>query len=495
MGDGGVRVDVGLMGLAVMGKNLALNIASKGFGVAVCNRDPERTRRMEAEHGPAKGAVRFAYSMGDFVGMLPKPRKVILMVKAGAAVDEAIARLRPLLDEGDLIVDAGNSRYQDTVRRIGELSAAGLKYLGTGVSGGEEGALLGPAIMPGGSLDAYGMVEPILTAISAKAGGEPCCAYMGDGGAGHFVKMVHNGIEYGDMQLIGEAYWLLKSIAGLGADRLQGVFGEWNKGELESYLIGITRDIFGAVDAPTGKPMVDVILDEAGQKGTGAWAAQEALELGVPAQTIAAAVASRSMSAMKGERMRASRLLKGPDAADAPAAPASAGAKEYAGRYYGFMESVRRALYAGKVISYSQGFSLMAAASERYRWGLDLGGVAAVFRGGCIIRAKLLQKIRDAYGQDPGLVNLMLDPYFSDILSRYQKDLRKVVVKAAQNGVPVPALSASLTYYDSYRGAESPANLIQAQRDYFGAHTFERRDDLGGGPFHHEWPRQEGAGS
>jgi len=413
-----------------------------------------------------------AKTLGEFCALLKKPRKVIVMVKAGPPVDETAASLLPFLEEGDIIVDGGNSHFKDTIRRTAEYAAKGIHFVGAGISGGEEGARNGPAIMPGGSKEAYGALAPILERISAHVGGDPCCAHMGPDGAGHFVKMVHNGIEYGDMQLICEAYDVLSRLLGLNAKELASVFSGWNAGELDSYLIEITKNIFTKYDGATGRPMVDVILDSAGQKGTGKWTSQEALDLGVPAPTIAEAVFARCASALKTERVAASKVLT----YDPP---------PFSGDRAEFTESVRRALYASKICSYAQGFALYRAAAAEYGWDLDFGGIAMVFRGGCIIRARFLQKIKDAFDAAPGLSNLMLDGYFSSALLAYQNDWRKVVSAAVSAGISTPAFSSALSYFDAYRAERLPANLLQAQRDYFGAHTFERVDAPG--DFHFEW--------
>jgi 6-phosphogluconate dehydrogenase len=466
------KQQIGVIGLAVMGKNLALNMESRGFSVAVYNRSPEKTRELVAEH-PEKN-LKATYSLEEFVASLEKPRKILIMVKAGAATDAMIEQVAPLLDEGDILIDGGNAFFVDTQRRSKELEARGIRFIGTGISGGEEGALRGPAIMPGGQESAYKLVEPILTAIAAKVNGEPCCTYIGPDGAGHYVKMVHNGIEYGDMQLISEAYQLLRNVAGLSVQELHEVFSEWNKGELDSYLIEITADIFTKVDPDTGRPMVDVILDAAGQKGTGKWTSQSALDLGVPLPIITESVFARFLSAMKQERVQASRILRGP-------APTPLAGEERKA----FIEDVRRALYASKICSYAQGFAQMRAASEEYGWNLKYGNIAMIFRGGCIIRARFLHNIKEAYDRDPELKNLLLDPYFKGVIDDYQAAWRRVVAQAVQNGVPVPALSSALAYYDGYRSERLPANLLQAQRDYFGAHTFERVDKEG--TFHFQW--------
>ncbi|RAK22277.1 6-phosphogluconate dehydrogenase (decarboxylating) [Anoxybacillus vitaminiphilus] len=465
------KQQIGVIGLAVMGKNLALNIESKGYSVAVYNRSREKTDEFlkEAEGKNIVGT----YSIEEFVNALEKPRKILLMVKAGAATDATIEQLKPYLEKGDILIDGGNTYFKDTQRRNKELAELGIHFIGTGVSGGEEGALKGPSIMPGGQKEAHELVRPIFEAIAAKVDGEPCTTYIGPDGAGHYVKMVHNGIEYGDMQLIAEAYFLLKHVLGLSAQELHEVFAEWNKGELNSYLIEITADIFTKVDEETGKPLVDVILDKAGQKGTGKWTSQNALDLGVPLPIITESVFARFISAMKDERVKASKLLSGP------------AAKPFAGDRQHFIEAVRRALYMSKICSYAQGFAQMKAASDEYDWNLQYGNIAMIFRGGCIIRAQFLQKIKEAYDRDPELPNLLLDPYFKEIVENYQEALREIISVAVMRGIPVPAFSSALAYYDSYRMETLPANLIQAQRDYFGAHTYERVDKEG--IFHTEW--------
>ncbi|CAI6033605.1 NADP-dependent phosphogluconate dehydrogenase [Cohnella sp. JJ-181] len=465
------KQQIGVVGLAVMGKNLALNIESKGFSVAVYNRSPEKTKEL-LEEAKGKNFVG-AYSVEEFVQSLETPRKILIMVKAGKPTDDTIEQLLPYLDQGDILIDGGNAYFPDTQRRNKELQQKGFRFIGAGVSGGEEGALHGPAIMPGGQKDAYALVEPILTAISAKVNGDPCSTYIGADGAGHYVKMVHNGIEYGDMQLIGEAYHLLKDVLGLGAGELHEIFTEWNQGELDSYLIEITADIFSKTDPETGKPMVDVILDSAGQKGTGKWTSQSSLDLGVPLSIITESVFARFLSAMKEERAVASRKLTGPEA------------QRYEGDPREFIEAVRQALFASKIASYAQGFAQMRAASDAYGWDLNYGGIAMIFRGGCIIRAGFLQNIKDAYDRDPALQNLLLDEYFGGVVRDYQGAWRKVVATAVTRGIPVPAFASALAYYDSYRTERLPANLLQAQRDYFGAHTFERLDREGS--FHFQW--------
>ncbi|MGM0522796.1 MAG: NADP-dependent phosphogluconate dehydrogenase [Bacillota bacterium] len=464
----------GVIGLAVMGKNLALNVESRGYSVSVFNRTYKKTEDFMANE--AKGKNFFgAETIEEFVDSLEKPRKIMLMVKAGPATDKTIETLRPLLDEGDIIIDGGNTFFQDTIRRNKELDESGIHFIGTGVSGGEEGALKGPSIMPGGQAEAYKHVAPILEAISAKVEGDSCVTYIGPNGAGHYVKMVHNGIEYGDMQLIAEAYFILKNVLGLSAEELHDVFKDWNQGELDSYLIEITTDIFTKKDDETGKPMVDVILDKAGQKGTGKWTSQSALDLGVPLPVITESVFARFISALKDERVKASKILSGPSAESLP----------YEGDKEELIEAIRQALYMSKITSYAQGFAQMRTASEEYEWNLDYGEIAMIWRGGCIIRAQFLQKIKEAFDRDKALANLMLDDYFKDIVEKYQSSLRKVLAVAMERGIPVPGFAGALAYYDSYRTETLPANLIQAQRDYFGAHTYERVDK--DGVFHTEW--------
>lgn len=465
------KQQIGVVGLAVMGKNLALNIESRGFSVSVYNRSSSKTEEFLQE---SKGKnVVGTYSIEEFVQSLETPRKILLMVKAGAATDATIQSLLPHLEKGDILIDGGNTYYKDTQRRNQELAESGIHFIGTGVSGGEEGALKGPSIMPGGQKEAHELVKPILEAISAKVDGEACTTYIGPDGAGHYVKMVHNGIEYGDMQLISESYFILKHIAGLSAQELHEVFSEWNKGELDSYLIEITADIFTKVDEETNQPLVDVILDKAGQKGTGKWTSQSSLDLGVPLPIITESVFARFISAMKDERVEASKLIQGPE-------PTQSAEDKQA-----LIEAVRKALFMSKICSYAQGFAQMKAASDEYNWDLKYGEIAMIFRGGCIIRAAFLQQIKEAYDRNPELKNLLLDPYFKDIVESYQSSLRKVISLAVEQGVPVPSLSSALAYFDSYRTAVLPANLIQAQRDYFGAHTYERTDKEG--VFHTEW--------
>ncbi len=465
------KADIGLWGLAVMGQNLVLNMESKGFTLAVYNRTAEKTRQFITESAADKN-IRPAYEVKDFIEALSRPRKVMIMVKAGAAVDTVIEQITPFLEKGDVIIDGGNSFYKDTIRRYRALEEKGLHYIGTGVSGGEEGALKGPSIMPGGSGEAYALVEPIFTKISAQVDGRPCCTYIGENGAGHFVKMVHNGIEYGDMQLICEAYALMENALGMSAAEMSEVFGRWNEGDLNSYLIEITADILSKTDAETGRPMVEVILDKAGQKGTGMWTSQTALELGIAAPTIAEAVFARFISAFKDERIMASKELTGPD-------------RSYNGDKEQFIRTIHDALYASKICAYAQGFALMAQAGREYNWSLNFGNIAMIWRGGCIIRAHFLERIKEAFEQQPNLSNLLLAPYFKGIIDKTQSNCRKVVVTAADLGIAVPAFSSALSYYDSYRSARLPANLLQAQRDYFGAHTYERIDQPGS--FHTDW--------
>ncbi|BDU18821.1 NADP-dependent phosphogluconate dehydrogenase [Dyella sp. GSA-30] len=463
---------IGVVGMAVMGSNLALNIESRGHTVSIWNRSRELTDEVIAKH-PGKKLVP-TYTLEEFVDSLEKPRRILLMVKAGQPTDDTIEKLKPLLDKGDVLIDGGNTFFQDTIRRNQDLAKSGLHFIGTGVSGGEEGALHGPSIMPGGAREAYDLVAPILTEIAAKApgDGEPCVAYMGPDGAGHYVKMVHNGIEYGDMQLISESYAVLKNVLGLSNDELGKVYAEWNTGELDSYLIEITADIFKKKDPKTGKDLLDIVLDRAAQKGTGKWTSQNALDLGVPLPLITESVFARLLSSLKEQRVEASKQLAGPN-------------NTFKGDCTAFIESVRRALYLSKIVSYAQGFAQLRAASEEYKWDLPYGNIAKIFRAGCIIRARFLQKITDAYDHNPKIVNLLLDPYFKKIAGDYQQALRDVVSAAVQAGVAVPGFSSAIAYYDSYRTERLPANLIQAQRDYFGAHTFERIDEPGS--FHESW--------
>ncbi|MFD0827765.1 NADP-dependent phosphogluconate dehydrogenase [Neobacillus sp. M.A.Huq-85] len=467
-----VKSQIGVIGLAVMGKNLALNIESRGYSVSVYNRSSEKTEAFLKREAEGKNFIG-TYEIKEFIESLERPRKILLMVRAGTPTDAIINSLKPYLEKGDIIIDGGNTFFQDTIKRNKELEDMGVHFIGTGVSGGEEGALKGPSIMPGGQKAAYELVKEIFEAISAKVNGDPCCTYIGPDGAGHYVKMVHNGIEYGDMQLISEAYFILKHVLGLQAQELHVVFAEWNKGELDSYLIEITADIFTKMDHATGKPIVEVILDAAGQKGTGKWTSQSALDLGVPLPIITESVFARYISAMKDERVKASNLLNGPEI------------RKFEGNREELIEAVRKALYMSKICSYAQGFAQMRLASEEYDWNLHYGDIAMIFRGGCIIRAQFLQKIKDAYDRDSNLSNLLLDSYFRDIVENYQSALRHVVTLSIGQGVAVPVFSSALAYYDSYRTETLPANLIQAQRDYFGAHTYQRVDREG--TFHTVW--------
>ncbi|WP_312838092.1 NADP-dependent phosphogluconate dehydrogenase [Pantoea piersonii] len=465
------KQQIGVVGMAVMGRNLALNIESRGYTVSIFNRSREKTDEVIAENQGKKLAP--YYTIEEFVESLEKPRRILLMVQAGEATDKTIASLTPHLDKGDILIDGGNTFYKDTIRRNKELSEQGFNFIGTGVSGGEEGALKGPSIMPGGQKEAYELVAPILDKIAARAeDGEACVTYIGPDGAGHYVKMVHNGIEYGDMQLIAEAYALLKGALGLSNEELAKTFTEWNNGELSSYLIDITKDIFTKKD-DEGNYLVDVILDEAANKGTGKWTSQSSLDLGEPLSLITESVFARYLSSLKTQRIAASKVLSGPQA------------QAFTGDKAEFVEKVRRALYLGKIVSYAQGFSQLRAASEQYNWDLHYGEIAKIFRAGCIIRAQFLQKITDAYAENANIANLLLAPYFKNIADEYQQALRDVVAYAVQNGIPTPTFSAAIAYYDSYRSEVLPANLIQAQRDYFGAHTYKRIDKEG--VFHTEW--------
>jgi 6-phosphogluconate dehydrogenase len=466
------QCDIGLIGLAVMGENLVLNMESKGFGVAVFNRTTEVTDKFAATRAKGKN-IQPTRTVQEMVGALKKPRKVMMMIKAGKPVDMVIEEVTPLLDKGDVLIDGGNSLFTDTQRRCKDLEARGIHYVGCGVSGGEEGALKGPSLMPGGSRESWEMIAPIFRKIAAQVDGEPCCRYMGPDGAGHYVKMVHNGIEYGDMQLICEAYAILKDVIGMDAAELADVFTDWNRGELDSYLIEITSQIFRKIDPETGKPLVDVILDKAGQKGTGLWTLQSAIAISVVISTINAAVEARVISSRKDERVASSKVLPQPKS------------KKFTGDRNQLIEAIRQALYASKMVSYAQGMELLGAASHQYNWSLNCGDIATIWRGGCIIRAKFLNRIVEAYNRDPALHNLMLDPYFSDIIAKTQDNWRVAVANAVEHGVPVPAFAASLAYFDSYRSARLPANLLQAQRDFFGAHTYERVDRPG--VFHTEW--------
>ncbi len=470
------KCDFGLIGLAVMGENLALNVESRGYRVAVFNRTVSKVDDFMAGRAQGKGFVG-CHSMEELVQALAPPRKVMLLVKAGPAVDEFIDKLIPLLDPGDVIIDGGNTHFADTERRTTHVESKGLLYIGTGVSGGEEGALKGPSIMPGGSAAAWPLVQPIFQAIAAKVGPNndiPCCDWVGPRGAGHYVKMVHNGIEYGDMQLICEAYWLMKNALGMSNDELYETFAEWNKGELDSYLIEITRDIFSVKDEETGESLVDLVLDTAGAKGTGKWMSQLALDLGVPSTLVTEAVYARCLSAMRDSRLRAAQALDGPRGT-------------YDGDRAEFVEQVRQALYASKICSYAQGFVQLQLAAKEHDWPLQFGPIALLWRGGCIIRAVFLERIKDAFDTDPNLENLLLTRYFKAAVEQSQSAWRNVVTTAVKLGIPTPAFSAALAYYDGYRSPRLPANLLQSQRDYFGAHTYLRVDKPGEGPFHTEW--------
>ena len=466
------KPQIGVVGMAVMGKNLALNIESRGNTVAIFNRTGSKTKAVVEEH-PDKKLVP-SYKIEDFVASLEKPRRIIMMVKAGAGTDAVIKELLPLLDKGDVLIDGGNTFFEDTMRRSAELDKSGINFIGMGVSGGELGALHGPSLMPGGQKEAYDLVAPILEAISAKAeDGAPCVTYIGPNGAGHYVKMVHNGIEYGDMELIAESYNLMRNLLGLDVKEMADIFSEWNKGELDSYLIDITADILTRKDdLGSDKPIVDMILDRAGNKGTGKWSSQSALELGVPQSVITESVYARYISAMKQERVEASKVLP------KPVANVSVDKKEA-------IEMIRKALYFSKLMSYAQGFKQLRFASEKYDWKLQYGDLAKIWRAGCIIRARFLQNITDAYNKKPDLQNLLLDDYFLNIAKNYQESVRDLVGVAVKAGVPVPGFSAAISYYDSYRSAVLPANLTQAQRDYFGAHTYERTDR--DGIYHYSW--------
>ncbi|MDD3867135.1 MAG: decarboxylating NADP(+)-dependent phosphogluconate dehydrogenase [Eubacteriales bacterium] len=472
------KADIGLIGLAVMGENLVMNMESHGFTVAVFNRSADKVRRFIGGRASGRQIIG-TYSLEELTAQLQTPRKIMLMVKAGQPVDQLIEQLIPLLDAGDVIIDGGNSHFPDTIRRTRHVEAAGLLYIGTGVSGGEEGALKGPSIMPGGSEAAWPLVQPIFQAIAAKVeDGSPCCDWVGSDGAGHFVKMVHNGIEYGDMQLICEAYHLMRDYLKMTADEMHDVFADWNQGDLDSYLIEITRDILAYKDED-GEPMIDKILDAAGQKGTGKWTSVASLDEGVPLTLISEAVYSRFLSALKSERVAASKILQGPSAT-------------FTGDREAFLVHLHSALYAAKIVSYAQGYALMKAAAETYGWQLDFGGIAKMWRGGCIIRSIFLNRISDAFAAQPDLQNLLLAPFFQEQVSQAQFGWRQVIAAAALAGIPVPAMATSLSYFDGYRSEWLPANLLQAQRDYFGAHTYERVDRERGEFFHTNWTGEGG---
>ncbi len=471
--------DIALIGLAVMGQNLILNMNDHGYTVVVYNRTVQKVDEFLAGAAKGRTTILGAHSIEELIGLLKKPRKIMLMVKAGNAVDDFIELLLPHLSTGDLIIDGGNSHFQDTIRRTRYLEGKGLLYVGTGVSGGEEGARFGPSIMPGGSPKAWPLVKDIFQSIAAKTpDGSPCCEWVGENGAGHYVKMTHNGIEYGDMQLICEAYQLMKEGLGMSAGEMHAVFAEWNKGELDSYLIEITSDILAHRDED-GEPLVDKILDTAGQKGTGKWTSVSSLDLGIPVTLIAEAVYARCLSAIKEERMEASRILKGPS-------------ELFSGDKEAFVVDIRHALLASKIISYAQGFMLMREAAKEYGWNLNYGGIALMWRGGCIIRSVFLGKIKEAFAKNPGLHNLLVDGYFKGVIDRCQPSWRRAVAKAVELGVPIPAHSTALAFFDGYRSARLPANLLQAQRDYFGAHTYERVDSPRGRFFHTNWTGRGG---
>lgn len=489
--------EIGLIGLAVMGQNLALNIADHGFKISVYNRTTSKMESFVEANPDTPGGLVGCESLEDFVASLKRPRKIIILVQAGWATDKVIEGLVPLLEEGDIIIDGGNAKWDDTIRREKELTAKNLRFIGSGVSGGEEGARFGPSLMPGGSPEAWEHLEPIWKAIAAKVdpdtgkplegaapgkpveGGFSCTAYIGPDGAGHYVKMVHNGIEYGDMQMICEAYDLMQNVLGLSPAKMGDIFQEWNTGELDSFLIEITADILKQKDPVSGEAFVDIVLDTAGQKGTGKWTSVNALDMGTPAPTVAEAVFARCISAVKEERVAASKVLSGPSA------------KPFTGDTAEMVEAIRQALYASKICSYAQGFQLMREAQKEYNWSLNFGEIAQIFRGGCIIRAAFLQKITEAFGRDPELANLLLDPYFKGAIDAAQDNWRRVVALAAEHGVAIPTFSSALAYYDGYRTARLPQNLLQAQRDYFGAHTYERTDQARGKFYHIDWPHKD----
>ncbi len=483
-----MKADIGLIGLAVMGENLVLNMESKGFRVAVFNRTTSKVKTFVEGRGKLK-KFNPAYSLEELVANLERPRKVMMLVKAGSAVDDFIEQLIPLLEPGDVIIDGGNTHFPDTIRRTKYVESKGLLYIGTGVSGGEEGALLGPSMMPGGSPEAWPLVKPIFQSISAKVDGQPCCDWVGSDGAGHFVKMVHNGIEYGDMQLICEAYQIMRDGLGMTAGEMSEVFGEWNRGELDSYLIEITRDILAYKDAE-GQYVVDHILDAAGQKGTGKWTGVSALELGVPLTLIAEAVFARCLSSQKDERVLASQRFTGPE--NAGTGSAGSGTRGFVGDRKAFLDDLRQALYASKIVSYAQGYLLMREAAKEYGWALDYGSIALMWRGGCIIRSAFLSKIKEAFERNGELSNLLMDNFFAEKVQASQAAWRRVLVAAMEGGIPVPSMAAALTYFDGYRCKSLPANLLQAQRDYFGAHTYERTDRPRGEFFHTNWTGRGG---
>jgi len=489
--------EIGLIGLAVMGQNLALNIADHGFKISVYNRTTSKMQEFVAANPNTPGGLVGCETLETFIASLKRPRKVIILVQAGWATDKVIEGLVPLMEEGDIIIDGGNAKWDDTIRREKELTAKGLRFIGSGVSGGEEGARFGPSLMPGGTEEAWQYLKPVWEAIAAKVdpetgkplegaepgkpveGGFSCTAYIGPDGAGHYVKMVHNGIEYGDMQMICEAYDLMQNVLGLTPAEMGDIFAEWNQGNLDSFLIEITADILKQADPVTGKPFVDVVLDTAGQKGTGKWTSVNALDMGTPAPTVAEAVFARCLSAVKEERVAAEKILSGPEKT------------EFTGNKTELVAAIRDALYCSKICSYAQGFQLMREAQKEYNWKLNFGEIAQIFRGGCIIRAAFLQKITEAFARDENLANLLLDPYFKGAIDKAQANWRKVVALAAQHGVSIPTFSSALSYYDGYRTSRLPQNLLQAQRDYFGAHTYERVDQPRGQFYHIDWPKPD----
>ena len=471
------KADIGLIGLAVMGENLVLNMESKGFTVAVYNRSVDKVDKFIAGRGAGKNFIG-CHSIAEMCSNLERPRKVMMLVKAGAPVDDFIEQIIPHLESGDIIIDGGNSHFPDTIRRTKYVESKGLLFIGTGVSGGEEGALLGPSMMPGGSPAAWPAVKNIFQSVAAKVNGEPCCDWVGENGAGHFVKMVHNGIEYGDMQIICEAYQIMKELLGMSADEMHETFTEWNKGDLDSYLIEITRDILGYKDE-NGEPLVEKILDTAGQKGTGKWTGVAALDLGIPLTLIGESVFARCLSAQKDLRTKASKVLHGPD-------------KKFTGDREQFLNDLKDALFGAKIISYAQGYDLMGEAAKEFKWNLNNGGIALMWRGGCIIRSVFLGKIKEAFDMNPGLEHLLLDKYFTETITKAQEGWRRVVATAFTRGIPIPCLATALTYFDGFRSERLPANLLQAQRDYFGAHTYERVDKPRGEFFHTNWTGRGG---
>ena len=471
------KADIGLIGLAVMGENLVLNMESKGFTVAVYNRSVDKVDKFIAGRGAGKNFIG-CHSIAEMCANLERPRKVMMLVKAGSPVDDFIEQIIPHLEAGDIIIDGGNSHFPDTIRRTKYVESKGLLFIGTGVSGGEEGALLGPSMMPGGSPAAWPAVKTIFQAVAAKVDGEPCCDWVGENGAGHFVKMVHNGIEYGDMQIICEAYQIMKELLGMTADEMHDTFVEWNKGDLDSYLVEITRDILGFKDE-NGEPLVEKILDTAGQKGTGKWTGVAALDLGIPLTLIGESVFARCLSAQKDLRVKASKVLHGPE-------------KKFTGDRKQFLADLKDALFGAKIISYAQGYDLMGEAAKEYKWNLNNGGIALMWRGGCIIRSVFLGKIKEAFDKNPELEHLLLDKFFTETIEKAQAGWRRVVASSFTNGIPIPCLATALTYFDGFRSERLPANLLQAQRDYFGAHTYERLDKPRGEFFHTNWTGRGG---